>query len=319
LYNPRLSARRTPESDFHTAAWAQAARTFAAMQEQADIGFNPCGSLHLATDAEKEKKLRGALENWGWHNEHMQWLDAMEASRQAGATLHHPALWLPDAGTVSPVLLCGAWATGIDVRLNAAVTSCERNGLGWRIHGEEFDAVILACGTAITSFAGLEDFPVHAVRGQMTEIRATPVTSPLKANLCFGGYLSPQRGGVHRLGATFQQWLDDHEIRAEDDAANIARLAAVLPGPEKPEVTGSRVGFRASSRDRFPVIGPAPDEENLYLSTAHGSHGIISSLAAAHIIADMMTGEPRSLARDSIAALEPSRFRRRERKKALSS
>ncbi len=176
LYNPRLSAQRTPESDFHTSAWAQGVRTFADMQGQADIGFNPCGSLHLATDPEKEKKLRGALENWGWNSAHMRWLDAAETSRQAGVTLQHPALWLPDAGTVSPAALCRAWAAGIDVRLNTPVAVIDRT---------EFDAVILACGTAVTSFAGLEDFPVHAVRGQMTEIRAMPVSKSAQSQFMF--------------------------------------------------------------------------------------------------------------------------------------
>jgi tRNA 5-methylaminomethyl-2-thiouridine biosynthesis bifunctional protein len=305
LYNPRFSQFRTPESDFHTAAWAQGVRTFAETQGFSDVVFNPCGSLHLATDAEREKKLRGALANWGWHSSHMHWLDIDEASRRVGVALKCEALCLPDAGTVSPVALCNVWATGVDVRLNTDAQAIDL---------KEFDAVILACGTAVKSFEGLAELPIHAVRGQMTEIKATHTSHHLKTNLCYGGYIAPESDGIHRVGATFQQWLDDPNPRAEDDADNLSRLAAVLP-MEKPEIVGSRVGFRCSSRDRSPLVGQAQGLDNVYLSVAHGSHGLCSSLAAAHLIADLLTGAPRSLPRDSIAILDPARFEKRAAKK----
>ncbi|HTK85303.1 MAG TPA: FAD-dependent 5-carboxymethylaminomethyl-2-thiouridine(34) oxidoreductase MnmC, partial [Patescibacteria group bacterium] len=305
LYNPRFSQFRTPESDFHTAAWAQGVRTFAESQGASDVAFNPCGSLHLAMDAEREKKLRGALANWGWHSSHMHWLDIDEASRRAGVALKYEALCLPDAGTVSPVALCNVWATGVDVRLNTDAQAIDL---------KEFDAVILACGTAVKSFEGLAELPIHAVRGQMTEIKATHTSHHLKTNLCYGGYIAPESDGIHRVGATFQQWLDDPNPRAEDDADNLSRLAAVLP-MQKPEIVGSRVGFRCSSRDRSPLVGQAQGLDNVYLSVAHGSHGLCSSLAAAHLIADLLTGAPRSLPRDSIAILDPARFEKRAAKK----
>lgn len=305
LYNPRFSQLRTPESDFHTAAWTQGARTFAETQGAGDVAFNPCGSLHLITDGEREKKLRGALANWGWHSSHMEWLDVNEASRRAGIALKHEALYLPDAGTVSPAALCNTWVAGIEVRLNADAQAIDL---------KEYDAVVLACGTAVKSFKGLEKLPMHSVRGQMTEIKATHTSHQLKTNLCYGGYIAPERDGLHRVGATFQQWLDDPNPRPEDDADNLSRLASVLP-MEKPEIVGSRVGFRCSSRDRFPLVGQAPGRDNVYLSVAHGSHGLCSSLAAAHLIADLLTGAPRSLTRDSIAALDPARFEKREERK----
>lgn len=302
LYNPRLSAQRTAESDFYTAAFAQAFRTFNEIRRGHDVAFNPCSSLHLFTDADREKRLRGADENWGWHKTHLHLLDSAAASRRAGVTLGHGALALPDAGTISPAALCRAYADGIDLRLNETPdieTLCENH-----------DAVILANGAAAAAFL---DLPVHTVRGQVTRIGTLPEVYGLKTNLCFGGYLSPRQNGEHMLGATFQRWLDDCNVKDGDHEDNLRKLQGVLPGLSRPAVTGGRAGLRASSKDRFPVIGHL--HNNIYVSTAHGSHGIVSSLAGAHLMADLMTGAPRSLSRATARALSPGRFAEREGRK----
>lgn len=303
LYNPRLSAQRTAESDFYTASFAQAVRTLGELQRGHDIDFNPCGSLHLFIDAEKEKRLRGADENWGWHKNHMHVMDANAASQRAGVEVGLSALSLPDAGMVSPAALCHAYADGVEVLLNAAPDIEKLRA--------EFDAVILACGAAAKEFF---DLPVHTVRGQVTRVKETLASQSLRGNLCFGGYLSPPRDGLHMLGATFQKWLDHSDVMDDDHKDNLARLRQYFPAlADGMEVAGGRAALRTSSKDRFPVIGGAAD--NIYVSTAHGSHGIVSALAGAHLIADMMTDAPRSLARDTVTALSPARFAAREERK----
>src|SRR5690606_17587106 len=121
------------------------------------------------------------------------------------------------------------------------------------------------------------DLPLNPVRGQITQVKVSAATQKLKANLCCGGYFSPALGGAHTLGATFQRWLDHGDIMEQDDADNIAGLAAVAPElAEGLEVAGHRAAVRTSSKDHFPVVGGLAD--NLYVSTGHGSHGIISAL-----------------------------------------
>ncbi|MBI4030592.1 MAG: bifunctional tRNA (5-methylaminomethyl-2-thiouridine)(34)-methyltransferase MnmD/FAD-dependent 5-carboxymethylaminomethyl-2-thiouridine(34) oxidoreductase MnmC [Proteobacteria bacterium] len=308
LFNPRLSAHRTAESDFYTAGFAQVARTLRELQDGCDIKFNPCGSLHIFTDAEKEKRLRGAAERWGWHETHMRILDAEESSRYAGLKVDRGALHLPDAGTVSPQALCRAYADGVDLIFNADIRIDELK--------KEYDAVILACGAAVRDFPPLRNSPVHTVRGQVTQAAASDLSAELKINLCFGGYLSPPQGGLHMLGATFQKWLDDCDAKEEDHIDNIRRLERYFPGlAEGLEIKGGRAALRTSSKDRFPLTGRAA--ENLYVSTAHGSHGIVSSLAAAHLLSDMILGAPRSLPARSVRALSPSRFAERDQRKSI--
>lgn len=294
LFNPRFSQYRTADSDFFVAAWAQAVRTWPLLPH---IDWQPCGSLHLSVDGEKDKKLRGALDHWGWHADHMTWIAPHEASACAGVALHRGALFLPDAGTVSPRRLCGEYVRDVDVRLGSAPSDLSA-----------FDAVILACGAGVRAYE--EDLPLHTVRGQVTYVEATATTAGLRTNLCYGGYATPARQGVHTIGATFQQWLTGTDRRPEDDEDNLRRLQEILPHLENPRIGDGRASLRVSSKDRMPVIGHVRD--NIYVSTAHGSHGLVSSLAAAHLLADMLTGGPASLPRSTRVRIAPDRFRLRK-------
>ena len=282
LYNPRLSMNRTADSDFFASAFALAHRTFSNIG--CDIGFDDCGSLHLATDEEKERRLRGALANWGWHTDHMQWGEG--------------GLFLPDAGIVSPRMLCQAYARNIDVRLNTPIKFCQEL--------EDYSAVILACGASVRRFKDCEDLPIHTVRGQVTALRENQYSQSIKRNICFGGYLSPAQNGIHMTGATFQPWRTDTDVTDEDHRENINRLEQAVPGLGNLEVIGGRAALRTASKDRFPVIGKFRD--GLYLSTAHGSHGIISSLMAAHIICDDLLGTGSCLPAATIARCRANRF-----------
>ena len=77
IYNPRISAHKTAESDFYTAAFA---RMFGTLESFEDVGLRKCGYVHLMTDDKKEGRLQETLKNWRWHEEHMKYLSAHEAS-----------------------------------------------------------------------------------------------------------------------------------------------------------------------------------------------------------------------------------------------
>ena len=295
ILNPRLSALRTPESDYHTAAFAMTVREF---PHFAGVDYERCGSLHLVTDGEKEKKFSRATENWGWGAAHMRYLSPHDASTVADVPLFHDALYLPDGGGINPAKLCAAYAK--DVRF---------------VDKSRGEITVFAHGAAIPNDPDFAWLPLQTVRGQITSIRATDETIKIKTNLCYGGYLSPAQDGVHVIGSTFQKWLDDTTPRDEDDVANIEKLQAIIPDTLC-EVTGHRAALRCAAQDRFPVIGPVPDTEN-YLTTAYGSHGITGSLLGAHILADYLRGGPFCVGKATLKALAPERFRMREMRRAV--
>lgn len=305
LYNPRFFAYRMAEADFYSAAFAQTVRTL--KHFDAKVDFHQCGALHLLTDETRRKKLKSAYEHGGWHEDHMSLLDAAATSECAGISLSYDALYLPDAGYVCPEKLCQHYADDIELRLSTRLQD---------IKALDADIVILACGSAIKTFSGLESLPVETVRGQLSFMKPSAISQSLKTNLCYGGYMSPVVEGRHVVGATFQKWLDHCDLLAEDHDLNRRNLEKAVPHfQDGLEIEGGRASLRTASKDRFPVIGPVVADGSVYASTAHGSHGILSSLMAAHIIADMVQGRPYSLPRCILDKLAPDRFAKRQGKK----
>lgn len=296
LYNPRLSAERAAESDFFTAAYALALRHFAQLGPA--IEWQACGALHLMREEKRAKRFAQSAANWGWGETQMRVVEPAEAARIAGVEIAYPALYLAESGTVNPAQLCRAYAADIDVHCNAKITN---------IAEIKADAVVVASGRAALEFAELAHLPLKPVRGQITFVAANQNSEKLQCNLCYGGYLTPAKNGVHALGATFQRWLDHNEIIPEDDAENVQKLAEVAPQLAAGlKITGQRASVRMSAKDHFPVIGRI--NEKLFISAAHGSHGILSTLAGAHLLSDMILQRPRSLPGAVIKALDPHRW-----------
>lgn len=295
LYNPRFSAMRSPESDYYTSAFSLALRTFKAL---GGVEWDPCGALHLINDGKKQKRFSQTALNWGWDEYHMKVVGMDEASEIAGIDIAHEALYLPESGSVSPKKLCEAYMRGIDYHVNTPIdTPADLDA----------DVVVLACGTAVKDFC--PDLPISGVRGQLTMVKETEYSRDLKCSICYGGYFSRATDGVHIVGSTFQRWLDHTEVLDDDDEDNLKKLVANISGIDMGmEIVGRRAAMRATSRDNFPIVGAVPGQTNAYVSAAHGSHGILSTLMGAHVLADMILERPFCLGEPSVAALAPSRF-----------
>jgi tRNA 5-methylaminomethyl-2-thiouridine biosynthesis bifunctional protein len=308
LFNPRFSAKRSVDSDLYGSAYALALRTFKTID---DIGYAPSGSLHLVTDEEKAAKFSALLENWGWHPDHLVQLDAAQASEVAGVPVPVAALYLPDAGSVSPQKLCAAYAKDIAVR-NEEVDSLTSIENKWDVNGSPFDAVVIANGAECLKFSQTKDLPVATVRGQISFAPATAVTEKLKANLCYGGYCSPGIAGRHVIGSTFQPWLTETSLRDEDHGRIIAGLEEAVPAlAGEMKVDGGRAALRVAAKNRAPIGGQVgPEFPHLYISTAHGSHGLLTSLVIAEQIASEISGAPQALPGSVLRHISPARFKK---------
>lgn len=329
IYNPRLSGGFTAEAQFYALAYRLAERVLQDVaQSHPAIRLSRHGTLHLATDDDRRRKFKGVLENWDWNGSVACGLDADEASKVAGVPVRHDALWLPGAGSVSPAALCRAYADGAEAHLNTPLAGIEQTETGWRVAGQDFDAVILACGSGVKYFGQTAWLPVHTVRGQILTAETSGAGEDLRCTLCYGGYIAPgQEGGAQVLGSTFQKWLTHTDILEEDNAEIVRRLREAAPDLDGPfHALSARAGLRVSAQDRFPVAGAVPDAARwargertdlpgLYVSTAHGSHGIVSSIAAARMIAEDAAGLSPSLPEAARDALSPARFPERARRK----
>lgn len=309
LINPKFTSQRGVEADVYAPAFALANRALKTISQDYDIGHVPCGSLHLITDEAKEKRLNGFVRNWGWHAEHAQLLTVDEAKQIAGVDLSHSALFLPDAAMVSPKILTEYLLSFVTVVIKE-VDEIIQTDAGWSVDGKIFDAVVLAGGFDVQKFPQLSSLPLQKVRGQITRVKVNSAYAALKTNLCYGGYATSAFDGEAVIGSTFQHWIDSDTLRPEDDADNFAKLAAVAPFlVDGLDHIGARASFRCAAKDRIPVIGEVRGYDGLFVSAAHGSHGILSSLMGAELLAAKICLLGQILPRSAEKALASDRFR----------
>jgi tRNA 5-methylaminomethyl-2-thiouridine biosynthesis bifunctional protein len=186
-------------------------------------------------------------------------------------------------------------ARGVRVETGFAVTSLDALNA---------DAVVLANAADAKAFV---DVPLGRVRGQVTRLIPNDISRRLQTNLSYGGYLTPPMGnGLHMCGATFQPWGTSDEVLEEDHGHNIRSLMEAVPAiGHDLKAEGGWTGFRASTRDRLPLVGAYGP---LYLSCGHGSHGIISGLMAGAFIAQSLVGGPLPLGNFAVSCVDPKRF-----------
>lgn len=295
LYNPRFTAEFCPQAEFYSSAFFLALSVFATFE---NIGWFPCGALHLVTDEKKARRFPKTLENWAWGQDDMQMLTPAQASVISGIEIKNDALYLPRSGVISPQRLCQRYAQDIDVRLN---TKAEE------IPSRDADCVILACAIGAKEFPQGSNIPLKPVRGQVSLVRPTEVSSRLRTTIGFGGYIAPAFDGIHCLGSTFQPWLDHDRIEDQDDQENLQKLRTSIPSlGDINEISNHRAGVRTTTKDHFPVIGAVAD--GVFISAGHGSHGILSSLMGAFIIADLIEGKGNIVSDHVLRSLRSSRF-----------
>lgn len=196
--------------------------------------------------------------------------------------------------------------------------------------------------------------PLTAVRGQTTVLPARGVEAgtvlPPTQALSGAGYALALPDGRVLTGATTQQGDDDPTVREADHLENLRRAAALglfgtarrgtAPGDllaalglTAAELDG-RCGWRATTPDRLPLVGPLVDaaalerartssarldsprqlprchdaDGGLYVCTGLGSRGLTSAVLAAELLASWVTGAPCPVDSELRDALDPARF-----------
>ncbi len=103
-----------------------------------------------------------------------------------------------------------------------------------------------------------------------------------------GGAVTPMQHGLRLAGTV--------ELAGTGAAPNWARadrllerMRHVLPGLNA-EGAERWMGFRPSMPDSLPVLGPAPQADNVWLAFGHGHLGLTQAAVSGRLIADLMAG-----------------------------
>ena len=280
-------------------------------------------------------------------------LDTEQASARAGIALDRPAWFHAGGGWIDPRGLARSFlkraGTSAELRCGQEVSALRRDHADWTLLGAagrsivRASTVVLACAGEALSLAG-GDWPLAAVRGQLSIVPgATAAGWRLPSRPVAGaGYLLPAVDGSAMFGATAQVGDDDLRVRIDDHRLNLEQLARLVAPAAAQTFVGDPIGFagrtawRWVSRDRLPLIGAVPRadgtstlasgrcdlprfmarEPGLFLFTALGSRGITWAALGAQVLASSIAAAPMPLEADLVDAIDPARFRVRDRRRA---
>jgi tRNA 5-methylaminomethyl-2-thiouridine biosynthesis bifunctional protein len=301
-----------------------------------DFPWDASGLGQLARDAEHEALQRELPALMGYPAEYVEYLDASAMAAHIGHAVPMGGWRVARGGWANPAGLCRAnlSACGDALRVHYAreVTRLERIDDVWRAiaaNGQaiaEAPHVVIANGMGAARLPWTAPLPLRSVRGQVTLIPRGMIPE-VGMPMCREGYLTPSLEGMHCAGASYD--LDENPApRPECDAGNMQRLARILddvPALPDPLRLGSRVGFRAVSPDRLPLVGALPDYAamhgleatqlvhlprvpGMHVLLGYASRGIIWSALMAELLASCIEGEPLPVEADLAEAVDPGRY-----------
>jgi glycine oxidase len=254
------------------------------------IGYRDEGTLAVALTRDDIERLRFAFEFQSRLGVKLDWLSGAEARRLEphlrpglAAAVLSPNDHQVDSRRLVLALKQALVAAGGALREHTEVISLEVEAdrvRGVVVAGESqiADVVVLAAGAWS---AGLEGVPVAArppvrpVKGQMLALRMNP-QQPLLRHALWApkGYLVPKADGRLIVGGTVEERGFDPDLTAGGVLALLEAAWRAVPAIEELPIDELWAGFRPTSRDDAPILGPTPIE-GLFVATGHHRNGIL--------------------------------------------
>ncbi len=284
------------------------------------VGYRDEGTLVVATTQDDARRLRFLTEFQQGLGLALDWLTGSEARRLEphlkpgiAAAVFSAADHQVDNRLLVQALKLAFTRAGGRLHEGRAVTGLLAQGgraRGLQLGGEshEADAVVLAAGAWSRLLPGLPEAdqpPVRPVKGQMLALAMDPARPLLERVLWAPGvYLVPRRDGRLLIGATVEEQGFDGSLTAGGLYALLEATRRVLPAIEDLAVAETWVGFRPTSRDDAPILGPGR-LAGLWHATGHHRNGILLAPVTAAALSDAILGRP---AMPALAGFGPERF-----------
>ncbi len=296
------------------------------------VGYRDEGTLVVAPTRDDAARLRATYDYQTGLGLALDWLTPAEARRREpylGANLAAAVFSAADhqvdnrrlAAALRAAFLAAGGRLYEETPVSAIETAAGRvTGLdaGGRRVGA--DAVVLAAGAWSAELPGLPKAarpPIRPVKGQALALAMDP-KAPLLSHVLWapGVYLVPRAEGSLIVGATVEEKGFDERLTAGGIFALLEAAWRAVPAIEELAIQEMWVGFRPTSRDDAPILGPTP-VDGLVLATGHHRNGILLAPATAQAVSRyILSGDlpaparPFTLARfagDADAAGDPGR------------
>ena len=320
---------------------------------RADLSISSMAGVleHSAVaDDTEAAPTRRLPESWSgqWLDAASDWSHPASAEQLAACALppNATALWHAKAGWIKPAKLVAHWlgSPGVEWRGQVKVSGLVKGQHGWQVLAAdgktvaEASLVVIAGGfasgalaaSACSANSGAENpgngLKLQPVRGQISYAERAPFGPALENLPPFPvnghGSLIPAVPFDGRklwlLGSSFERDVNASNIRAADHAANLEKLAALLPQTAAqlaPEFSSNRVeawsGVRCASPTRLPVLGQiaCTGDAAVWVCTAMGSRGLTFSALCGELLAAQLHGEPLPIELSLLQALQPATCR----------
>ncbi|MGL5397621.1 MAG: FAD-dependent 5-carboxymethylaminomethyl-2-thiouridine(34) oxidoreductase MnmC [Shewanella sp.] len=320
------------------------------------ISHDFCGVLQTGHDERSQQRLDKIIQSQDWPAEIAYAVDASEANNIAKIGIDKAGFYYPLGGWVCPFEYAKAAVdkasqlANVQCHFNTEITEIERDAKGWYLLSQDqrfgpFRQLVLANGAQLTQFSASERLQISPFRGQVSHVPAQFQLSQLATVLCANGYLTPSHQGLHCLGASYVKAAEHLDFCPQEQLENLGKMQQSYPNQDWVEdidisANSARVGVRMVTRDHFPMMGcapdvneilarheqhqinqqqaeqirhywqttPAPIHDGLYILGGLGSRGLSSGPLAAECLAAQLTSEPLPLDWPTLHKLSPNRM-----------
>ncbi|MDH5258794.1 MAG: bifunctional tRNA (5-methylaminomethyl-2-thiouridine)(34)-methyltransferase MnmD/FAD-dependent 5-carboxymethylaminomethyl-2-thiouridine(34) oxidoreductase MnmC, partial [Gammaproteobacteria bacterium] len=336
---PRINADLDSVSRFYINCFETAVHSYNLLKNEfSELQWSQNSVLQFESPERLEKISRLSLPD-----SLLSIVDKNTASFLAGVKLEKDAIYFPQAGVINPSQLCETMALKagnyLQVIFNKTVDRLEKDDSSWVVIGEDnneihrAENVIIANAFDAARLLNTTSLTVRSERGQLSYLPTSDKSKSLKAGLCGDAYIIPPQNSVHVIGATYGDTTP--VIKPDDHIKNWQGANSLLVDSltDAGSISTGRVSFRAVTQDHLPVVGPAVDEafynlnyaelhhgkpqknyadgmytDGLYITSGHGSRGLVSCIGAANYLASLINGDPILEAAETVALTHPARF-----------
>jgi len=260
LVKPRFDLQDRPESRFFLSAYLYALRCY---EEEATLHR---GVMQIPKTPEQTKRYQKLAQQNPLGDGQLKWADGH--------------LDIPSARVIDPTKVFS------DI-------SVQPKAYDQDIAQKQYSHIFLTAGFGIRELA--PDLALRYSRGQLSWADGT-ITHPI----AYGGYALPL-GGKTLIGATHDRLdgTNPFDLRAEDDAKNLAAYQAVTSHDLALSSQMSRASVRVTRQDTLPILAQLKDK--IWALTALGSRGFSYAPLLAEALIAEICGEVSPLERAVIA------------------
>jgi D-hydroxyproline dehydrogenase subunit beta len=286
-----------------------------------DCGFWRCGTVWVAEDEAELKFAKRRSEYFeanGVSAQFLNFADVAELEPNLRPDVPGGVLIPGDAALIPPraagFLVAKSGANRVAAR--AMRVTDEELTLN---DGSHVTAAAYVNATGVLANSLTPGLPIRARKGHLLVVSASPDFA--RHQVMELGYLKSAHAAEEETSVAFavRQRTDgellvgsSRQYGAEDEGAEpeilermLNRAIAFMPELATAPRLSSWTGFRAGTPDGLPLIGLYPGSKRIYVATGHEGLGVTTSLATAHLIADVILGRSSEV---SPSKFSPARF-----------